>query len=74
MTMMTWLMVIQDAAYTHVLYRYKDKNEWQIQMDVDEYPVHLKDKESGFLTRWLKEKKKPDPQAVTQYHVSDRHV
>ena len=47
------IMRHQVNCYSHVIRKYGMDSEWQMSIDMDEYPVCLKDKERQFLPRFL---------------------
>ncbi len=45
----------QVAAYQDCINKYKNENEWQAAIDIDEYPFSPRDTAPGFLYRYMKD-------------------
>ena len=44
----------QVAAYQHCIDHYKTETEWQVAIDIDEYPFSPVDRDPGFLSRYVR--------------------
>lgn len=47
------IMRHQVNCYSHVIHKYGRESEWQLSIDMDEYPFCLKDMDRSFLSRYL---------------------
>lgn len=52
----------QVASYQHCIDNFKEENQWQAAIDIDEYPFSPKDTSPGFLYRYIKDYSTYHPQ------------